>query len=190
MADKTENASFKALASYFGADRNVELISTSDDGNWWLFNVSGPSEPGSYYLYNKAKANVQLLMERYTKLPPAQLAVVQPYTIHPGTVSRFSYLSRPASAPKGPLPLIVMPHGGPRSGTAFGTTSGRSSWPREAMQLFQPNFRGSGGYGVAYGEAGYKQWNGVMANDVTDGVQKLIASGQADPGRVCIFGAS
>jgi dipeptidyl aminopeptidase/acylaminoacyl peptidase len=54
----------------------------------------------------------------------------------------------------------------------------------------QPNFRGSGGFGRAFAQAGYGQWGGVMQHDVTDAVQHLIDTGVADPSRICIVGAS
>ncbi|MEM8543193.1 MAG: prolyl oligopeptidase family serine peptidase, partial [Cyanobacteria bacterium P01_H01_bin.119] len=57
--------------------------------------------------------------------------------------------------------------------------------------VFQPNFRGSTGYGKAFLNAGNQEWGtGAMQHDITDGVQYLIDEGIADPERVGIFGAS
>ena len=56
--------------------------------------------------------------------------------------------------------------------------------------VLQPNFRGSGGYGVSYAQSGYRKWGGRMEDDITDGVKALVDSGQVDPKRICIFGAS
>jgi len=54
----------------------------------------------------------------------------------------------------------------------------------------QPNFRASGGYGKAFLNAGDLQWGRLMQDDITWGVKHLIASGVADPQRVCIMGGS
>jgi dipeptidyl aminopeptidase/acylaminoacyl peptidase len=56
--------------------------------------------------------------------------------------------------------------------------------------VLQPQFRGSIGFGDAFREAGYRQWGGLMQDDVTDGVRAMIEQGIADPQRICIVGAS
>ena len=54
--------------------------------------------------------------------------------------------------------------------------------------VFQPNFRGSTGYGRKFREAGYQQYGRAMQDDITDGVKWLISEGIADPDRIGIFG--
>ena len=66
-------------------------------------------------------------------------------------------------SPKGPLPLIVMPHGGPMA---------RDNFDFDSWSQF------------------LAQWGGLMQDDITDGVKALIAAGLADPHRICVFGAS
>jgi predicted acyl esterase len=56
--------------------------------------------------------------------------------------------------------------------------------------VLQVNFRGSGGYGQAFTEAGAREWGGKMQDDVTDATRWLIQQGIADPGKTCIYGAS
>jgi len=56
--------------------------------------------------------------------------------------------------------------------------------------VFQPNFRGSSGYGKAFVDAGNRQFGGAMQTDIVDGVQMLIEQGRVDGSRMCIFGES
>ena len=56
--------------------------------------------------------------------------------------------------------------------------------------MFQPNFRGSGGFGEAFELSGHRQWGRKMQNDLDDGVKALVDQGFADPARICIVGAS
>ena len=56
--------------------------------------------------------------------------------------------------------------------------------------VFQPNFRGSDGFGRKFAESGYGEWGRKMQDDLTDGVKALADQGSADPARVCIVGAS
>src|SRR5690606_26955625 len=46
------------------------------------------------------------------------------------------------------------------------------------------------GYGERFRLAGDGQWGRKMQDDITEGVQKLIADGRADAGRICIVGGS
>jgi dipeptidyl aminopeptidase/acylaminoacyl peptidase len=56
--------------------------------------------------------------------------------------------------------------------------------------VLQPNFRGSGGYGKAFADAGRKHWGDQMQEDIEDAVAQVIASGRADPNRIAICGGS
>ena len=83
-----------------------------------------------------------------------------------------------------------MPHGGPDARDALGFDWWAQFLAVRGYAVLQPQFRGSTGFGKSFERAGYKQWGGLMQDDVTDGVQALIAQGVADPRRICIVGAS
>ncbi len=86
--------------------------------------------------------------------------------------------------------MIVLPHGGPEARDTLGFDVWAQFFATRGYLVFQPNFRGSSGYGRRWVEAGYGQWGGRMQDDLTDGVRALITSGRADAKRICIFGAS
>jgi dipeptidyl aminopeptidase/acylaminoacyl peptidase len=86
--------------------------------------------------------------------------------------------------------MVVLIHGGPQ-------VRDRWQWNAEVQMLashgyavFQPQFRGSTGFGRRFEEAGYRQWGRAMQDDITDGVMYLVAQKIADPARICIYGAS
>ncbi len=56
--------------------------------------------------------------------------------------------------------------------------------------IFQPQFRGSTGFGKEFVERGYGQWGRRMQDDLDDGLDWLVSTGKVDPKRVCIVGAS
>ena len=56
--------------------------------------------------------------------------------------------------------------------------------------VFQPQFRGSTGFGRAFEMDGFQQWGLAMQDDITAGVKAMIARGVADPRRICIVGRS
>jgi dipeptidyl aminopeptidase/acylaminoacyl peptidase len=90
-----------------------------------------------------------------------------------------------------PWPLVVFPHGGPRSRTRPGYDARVQFLASRGYAILQPNFRGSRGYGKAFMNAGDRQWGkGVMQSDVTDGVKYLISKHLIDSKRVAIMGGS
>ena len=54
--------------------------------------------------------------------------------------------------------------------------------------VFQPNFRGSGGFGRAFADSGYREWGRRMQDDLTDGVSTLVKQG-ASIRRACASSA-
>jgi dipeptidyl aminopeptidase/acylaminoacyl peptidase len=100
------------------------------------------------------------------------------------------YLTLPHGAGKD-VPLIIHPHGGP-----FGI---RDEWGFDpevqylayhGYAVLQVEYRGSGGYGNAFMEDGYRQWGGTMQDDLTDATHWAVQQGIADPRLICIYGAS
>lgn len=189
--DKDQQARFDRLTQTFKGDRNIVQISASDDDSLRVVSVGGPNAPGSYYLYDVTKKGLELLGDRFPALPPERLGAMERYAYKARDgVEIPAYLTRPPGAAKAPLPLVVMPHGGPETRDSYAYDGLAQFLTTRGYLVLQPNFRGSGGLGAGFAQAGYRQWGARMQDDITDGVKALIASGQADPARICIVGAS
>jgi len=188
--DKKLSVEMAAVAKFFDGERNVRISSQSRDGMVQVLSVSGPEEPGSLYLYDRRNSKIELLGPQFPWLPPDRLGVTKTWrwTSRDG-VELGGYLTGPVNA-QGPLPLIVMPHGGPEARDYFAFDKWAQAFATRGYLVFQPNFRGSGGFGKTFAAQGYGQWGLRMQDDVMDGVQALIRSGQVDPERICIVGAS
>ena len=87
-------------------------------------------------------------------------------------------------------PLVVMPHGGPHARDRSTYDEFAQFIATRGYVVIKPNFRGSTGYGKAFEEAGYREWGGLMQDDLTDAVDYLVRQGVADPERICIVGIS
>ncbi len=99
------------------------------------------------------------------------------------------FLTRHESAD--PMPLIVYPHGGP-----FGVVDDRQYDPAvqylaaHDFAVLQINYRGSGGYGSEFLEAGKGEYGDMMLADIEAAVSAAITGGGIDAERMCLLGDS
>jgi len=174
------------------AGHTVGITSITADGNTALVEMSSDRNPGDFYLFRINERKADYLLSRRDWFDPEKMAESKPvqWTSRDG-LAMHGYLTLPPGGQGKNLPMVVLPHGGP-----FGI---RDVWAfdDEAQMLasagyavLQPNFRGSGGYGRSFHEAGAREWGLAMQDDVTDATKWAIGQGVADPRRICIYGAS
>lgn len=189
VLDKEIKAAMAALP-----DDSVILASWSEDWTKVLFYVDGGKQPPRYMLFDRSAKTLSQVARIRPEIKPAEVGEV--------TTAEFkardgltipSLITWPAGIPadqRKNLPMIVMPHGGPESYDAVGFDWLAQFLANEGYVVLQPNFRGSGGFGATFAQAGYGEWGRKMQDDVTDGAKALIAMGWADPERTCIVGWS
>jgi dipeptidyl aminopeptidase/acylaminoacyl peptidase len=91
-------------------------------------------------------------------------------------------------------PLAILPHGGPE-GTSYDGWTTRALYPAQLLAangyaVLMPNYRGSGGRGVAFAKADHRDLGGKEFLDVIAGIDYLAEQGLVDPERVGISGTS
>lgn len=166
------------------------IVSSSRDEKAHVIAAYSDRDPGTYYLLKDGR--MSRISQISHRINPAKMRPMEPiqFQARDGLVIH-GYLTRPAAAERGPVPLIINPHGGP-----YGI---RDSWgfnpevqflASRGYAVLQVNYRGSGGYGYNFQKAGYHEWGNKMQDDLTDAVKWAIAQGVADPDRVAIVGAS
>jgi dipeptidyl aminopeptidase/acylaminoacyl peptidase len=192
MDDSGIQAHLDGLNTYFDDRANVVPIDSSEDGKRWLLKVSGPDIPPSYHYYDLDIAFEVLVGENQLSMRGKSLGAMQviEYTARDG-LKLYGYLTRPATAKEGDNPpLIIMPHGGPEMRDYFDYDMDVQILAAQGYQVFQPNFRGSSGYGLTFADLGRRQWGRGMQTDIEDGYTHLIEAGLADAGEACILGYS
>jgi dipeptidyl aminopeptidase/acylaminoacyl peptidase len=169
----------------------VRIVSMDAAGKRAVAEVEGPRRPPTYYFVERTTGEATEITSSYPQLEEADLGDVRPYpyAARDGTAIP-AYLTLPPGAAASNLPMVVLPHGGPRSRDYLAFDWLAQFLANRGYAVLQPNFRGSGGYGDAFAAAGFGQWGLKMQDDITDGVRKAIADGIADPRRICIVGAS
>ena len=105
-------------------------------------------------------------------------------------------LTYPVGYEKGKhYPLVMVIHGGPTGVFVQSFIANRSLYPTAAFAaqgyaVLRANPRGSSGYGKKFRYANYKDWGGGDYRDLMAGVDKVIATGVADPERLGVMGWS
>ena len=172
-----------------GAETVIE--STSDDGARMIVKAVYSDHPPQWFLFDRNAKTLDLIGSTYPALDGKRIARKEKFDYTAADGVRIpGYLTVPAGATKRAMPLIVLPHGGPEGRDDMAFDWWAFFYAARGYLVYQPNFRGSDGYGYEFRSAGFGEWGRKMQDDVTEGVRKLIADGVVDKDRVCIVGAS
>lgn len=180
------NASFR--------DRHVTIMDYNEDMSTILFSTSSGAHPPSYYLLRNRREAV-LLGHSRPWLDNARMA--EPELVHYPARDGMQIpgiLTLPAGWTRadGPLPAIILPHGGPWARDSTGWDE--SGWPQflasRGYAVLQPQYRGTTGWGRQLWLAGDAQWGLKMQDDKDDGAAWLVSQGYAAQDRIAIFGYS
>jgi dipeptidyl aminopeptidase/acylaminoacyl peptidase len=149
-------------------------------------------DPAQYLIYNTAANTVIGLGSPHPGIERADMGKrdFQRFAARDGLKIPV-YVTMPPGKTTGPLPTVVLVHGGPW------VRGGSWEWDSEAQFLasrgyvvLEPEFRGSTGFGFKHFQAGWGQWGRTMQNDLADTAQWAIKQGWTDPKRVAIMGGS
>ncbi len=188
------DAEFKAFQA--GVDRALPdtfnyITSLSEDARKYIVVSASPTRPGTVLFGDRDLGTLSHVADMYPSLNEDVLVAKEKriYRARDG-LELEGYLSLPKHYTGNPVATVLLPHGGPmsRDGNSFDTFS--AFMVNRGYAVFQPNFRGSSGYGHDFMMKAVGGMGLAMQDDLTDAVNFLVEAGIADPGRVCIVGAS
>lgn len=169
----------------------IRVIDSSEDENRMLVWAGSDTDPGRFFLLDRAKKGLNELMLQRPELEHVALATVKhiTYPAADGTMVP-AYLTLPAGGAAKGLPAIVLPHGGPEARDEWGFDWLSQFYANQGFAVLQPNFRGSAGYGDAWlRQNGFQSWKTAIG-DVSDAGRWLVKEGIADPAKLNIVGWS
>jgi dipeptidyl aminopeptidase/acylaminoacyl peptidase len=180
------------------ADGEVAIVSRTLDDRYWTVLFVVDSGPARYYLYDRNAREASYLFSNRAALEGQPLVKMFPVVIPSRDgLDLVAYYSLPAGSdadgdgvPDQPLPMVLIPHGGPWSRDFWGYNPHHQWLTNRDYAVLNVNFRSSTGFGKSFTNAGDHEWGGRIREDQVDAVQWAIAQKIADPARVAILGGS
>jgi dipeptidyl aminopeptidase/acylaminoacyl peptidase len=168
---------------------HVNLIQPSRSPRVLVFSYSDV-DPGRWYLFDLAAKSLKEIAARLPAIDPGRMLPMRTlsYPSFDGLMVP-AYLTLPGK-PAGPVPTVILIHGGPQARDRWIFDKEVQAFAAHGYAVFQPQFRGSTGFGKKFEQAGYGQWGQAMQDDITAGVHWLVDQKIADPARICIVGTS
>ncbi|HEU4338791.1 MAG TPA: S9 family peptidase [Planctomycetota bacterium] len=187
--DPAIEADFAALRKV--KDGDFSVTSRDDEDKTWIVAFVVDDAPVQYFSWNREARKAEFLFTNRPKLEKFTLSKMKPVSFPARDGLKLEgYLTTPAGAPEGRLPLVLNVHGGPWARDSWGLNNEVQWLANRGYAVLQVNFRGSTGYGKKHVNAGDREWGGKMHDDLIDAVKWAIDGGVADPKRVAIYGGS
>jgi dipeptidyl aminopeptidase/acylaminoacyl peptidase len=180
------------------ADGEVQILSTSLDDRRWIVGYLMDDGPYRFYLYDRPAKQTRLLFTNRTALESLQLANMHSRILKTRDgLDMVAYLTLPVGSdangdgvPDEPMPMILMPHGGPWHRDNWGYSPWHQWAANRGYAVLMPQFRGSTGFGKAFINASNLEWGGKMHDDLLDAVDWAVSSGIAHENKIAIMGGS
>jgi len=174
----------------------LELSLGSERASPWLVRERGDRlQHARWHLFDPVAGTLREILAGLAgapRLPGTALARKIPVAWRGSDGMRLhGFLSIPPGLDARRLPLVAAVHGGPWSQVRPGFSPATQFLVNRGYIVFEPNFRGSTGFGREYLFAARGDFgNGRVQADVEDGVRYLLARGIGDARRVGIAGVS
>lgn len=173
---------------------NFQIIDQTKDSQKWILKNSIPEKGIEFWLYNRLTKSLSLI---HSFPGINDLAKMYPLIIPSSDgLKLISYLTLPkdmdeGGKPKKPLPLVVVPHGGPFKARDYYEYNKYHQWfANRGYAVLSVNFRLSFGFGKDFVNAGNGQWGKKAHQDVLDAVNWCVKEKIAEKEKVAIFGGS
>lgn len=165
-----------------------ELLSQSADHNIWIVRSTSPLNGVRIFRFKRSDQTLTLLSQS----PKIEGLVNMKPLVIPSRdgLNLVCYLTLPKHQ-KGPIPLILFPHGGPfQARDSFGFNAYHQWLASRGYAVLSVNFRLSSGFGKSFVTAGNGEWGGKAQDDLIDAANWCIKEKIADPEKIALFGGS
>lgn len=158
---------------------------------WVLVQAHSDRLPPTVLLYNTTTKKFQNVGSSNPDIKPEQMGRQESFSFTARDGLQIPALLTLPAGQRSKLPLVVLVHGGPWvRGSVWGWEPESQFLASRGYAVLEPSFRGTTGFGQKHYRASFRQWGLSMQDDLADAARWAISQGIADPGRICIAGAS
>jgi dipeptidyl aminopeptidase/acylaminoacyl peptidase len=183
------------------APGDIRLLSRTLDDTKWVVSSVLSDAPVKFWTYDRSKKKLDFLFANIKALEDKKLAKMTPVILKSRDgLDLVSYLTLPREADadgdgqldagKGPLPMVLLVHGGPWARDEFRLDKNHQWLASRGYAVLSVNYRGSTGFGKQFVNAADKQWAAKMHDDLLDAIGWAVTKKIADKDKVAIYGGS
>ena len=155
----------------------------------FLILATSPSEPGAYYIYDRAAGRLGEYVRRAPWITAGLSSTTSPFTIRTDAGTRLHcYFTYPSDRRIDPVPVLVYCHDGPWSRDRPGYDRGAQALASMGFAVLQVNYRGSSGFGRAHLDALRESGDRVALDDIIAALDAVQATHAVARKRVAILG--
>ncbi|MBD3183395.1 prolyl oligopeptidase family serine peptidase [Candidatus Poribacteria bacterium] len=173
-------------------DHTARFMSLADDDDTFAFHCESPEKPKDVWIGSIASGETRHLTNLNPQISdfPLGKTYIVDWPSKDGTNVQ-GLLRLPVDYKEHTkYPLIVSPHGGPYGAVTFRFNPHHHFFSAKGFAVFEPNFRGSEGYGSEFGKGNYENWGVADYQDIMSGIDYLIENRDADPDKLVVEGWS
>lgn len=189
LLDPVLQKRFEALVRAFPGSR-VRLVDYGRRLERIVIQTDGPEDSGTYWLADAPKKSVTRIGRARPDIAAADVGPSRMFAYKAADgLAMEGVLTLPPGREARGLPLVVIPHGGLLSmGDSLEFDWLAQAFASRGYAVFQPNYRGTVGYGEPFRRAAFGQFGRKTQTDISDGVAALGGQGLVDASRACILG--
>lgn len=190
--DETWKAIYDSIQTSF-PQSNIKIKSISNQLQKIIFNISSDTILSDYYLYDTSTKETKFLLSQNPTIKgiQSQLSNTNPIVYKSKDGREITgYITLPNQKRQKKLPLVVLIHDQIYHDRVY-----KEFLPfvqflaSRGFAIFQPNFRGSVGFGKEFLKAGFTEWGKAIQEDIHAGVQHLLNQKVAHPKKIAIMGS-
>ncbi len=161
----------------------------SPDGNRLYYTLTSPRLAGDVWAYDVPSAEAHQLTNSATEVGPAELVAPEQVEVESFDGERLhAFVYRP-KASTGPLPVVLVVHGGPESQSVLAFDPVVQGLVAAGFAVVVPNVRGSTGYGKRFAALDDTTRRLSSVRDLA-ALHDWLPSVGLDPQRAALYGAS
>ncbi|MCF2858379.1 S9 family peptidase [Pseudoalteromonas sp. SMS1] len=173
-------------------DANNSIQDIDSRGNSYVVYSESETDAGSYLLGNREKNTIKYLDQQYPYIH-GETYLGKELIVYKARddIEIEAYITLPRGYQANvQYPAIILPHGGPYSRDDETFDYWSEFFAHNGYIVFQPNYRGSYGYGFEFAKAAIGGWGKAMQNDLEDAANWLVANNYSKQDKMCIAGGS